>query len=64
MVGVLWSAIEDEALRALVSLHGCRWEAVAAGLIGRTSESARFCWGSVRLVHVGAKSILEMYFSH
>ena len=37
MVGALrlaWSVVEDEMLRALVCLHGCRWDAVAAGLVG------------------------------
>ena len=57
MVGarrLAWSVVEDEALRALVCLHGCQWKAVAAGLVGRTAESARFRWGGVRLMHVSA----------
>ena len=61
MVGTLrvaWSEEEDAVLRVLVGLHGCRWDAVAGGLVGRSAESARFRWRSVRLVHVVATVVV------
>ena len=64
MVGTLrvaWSEEEDAVLRVLVGLHGCRWDAVAGGLVGRSAESARFRWRSVRLVHVVATVVVALH---
>ena len=43
-----WSADEDAALRALVSLHSCRWAAVAAVLGTRSAASVRGRWSVLR----------------
>ena len=43
MVKVCWSAKEDNALRALVDVHGA-WRLVASGLVGRTGKQCRARW--------------------
>jgi hypothetical protein len=42
-VKVCWSAKEDNALRALVDVHGA-WRLVASGLVGRTGKQCRARW--------------------
>jgi len=43
-----WTTVEDDIIRELMSVHGCKWRRIAAQLPGRSDDAVRNRWNRLK----------------